>query len=402
MTERDTAGTPRDLGASGSVCCASNRRRAVFGLACLLMLSFVNVARAHDFTITDTLCVIKSDGIYVIDMSIDVDALALGVSPSLDSFYVASELEKLTPQQLEEAVAQARDTIARRVRIRFDGVEATPSISFPQFQTPLATSSPIPTVMGTTARLTGRIPALAKEFTFGASRAFNVVHLTIFDQHNGAVLRQILDVSENSQPYLLDAASAARTSGGVTNIWRYLTLGFEHILPKGLDHILFVTGLFLLSVRLRPLLWQITAFTVAHSVTLALSMLDIVSAPSWIVESLIALSISYVAIENIITTELKPWRPALVFGFGLLHGMGFAGVLRELGLPKDDFVAALVSFNVGVEFGQLTVVAIAFLLVGWFRNSPRYRTFVVIPASIMISLIGLYWTFERSAPALFG
>ncbi len=116
---------------------------------------------------------------------------------------------------------------------------------------------------------------------------------------------------------------------------QYLSLGYTHILPKGLDHILFVLGLFLLSPRLRPMLLQVTAFTIAHSITLGLSIYGIVSLPSRIVEPLIALSIAYVAIENLVTRELKPWRLALVFMFGLLHGMGFAGVLRELGLPRD-------------------------------------------------------------------
>ena len=112
----------------------------------------------------------------------------------------------------------------------------------------------------------------------------------------------------------------------------------HHILPKGLDHILFVLGIFLLSPRWKTMLLQVTAFTVAHSITLGLSIYGIVSLPSRIVEPLIALSIAYVAIENLLTRELKPWRLALVFMFGLLHGLGFAGVLRELGLPREEFL----------------------------------------------------------------
>ena len=109
------------------------------------------------------------------------------------------------------------------------------------------------------------------------------------------------------------------------------------------------------------MLLQVTAFTIAHSITLGLSIYGIVSLPSRIVEPLIALSIAYVAIENLVTRELKPWRLALVFMFGLLHGLGFAGVLRELGLPRDEFLTALLTFNLGVEGGQLTVIALAML-----------------------------------------
>ena len=128
--------------------------------------------------------------------------------------------------------------------------------------------------------------------------------------------------------------------------------GFEHILPLGVDHILFVLGLFLLAAAWRPLLWQVSAFTLAHTMSLALSIAGVVSLPSRLVETLIAASIAYVAIENLATTKMQPWRPVLVFAFGLLHGLGFASVLRELGLPDGEWVSALVSFNVGVELGQ--------------------------------------------------
>ncbi len=178
---------------------------------------------------------------------------------------------------------------------------------------------------------------------------------------------------------------------------QYLVLGYTHILPKGLDHILFVLGIFLLSPRVKTMLLQVTAFTLAHSITLGLSIYGLISLPSRIVEPLIALSIAYVAIENLVTRELKPWRLALVFMFGLLHGLGFAGVLRELGLPRGEFLTGLLTFNLGVEGGQLTVIAIALLLVWPFVNRGWYRHRVVLPASWMIAAVGLYWTVMRLA-----
>lgn len=178
-------------------------------------------------------------------------------------------------------------------------------------------------------------------------------------------------------------------------VFRYVKMGFTHILPQGLDHILFVLGLFLLSTRLKALLWQITAFTVAHSLTLALSLYGILRLPPTIVEPLIAASIAFVAIENLFTTELKPWRPFVVFGFGLVHGMGFAGALLDLGLPRHDFLTALVGFNTGVELGQLSVVALAFLAVGWLRSRPFYRRVVVIPGSLTIAVVAVFWTIQR-------
>jgi hypothetical protein len=178
-------------------------------------------------------------------------------------------------------------------------------------------------------------------------------------------------------------------------VFRYVQMGYMHILPNGLDHILFVLGLFLLSTRLKPLLWQITAFTVAHSLTLALSLYGLVRLPPTIIEPVIAASIAFVAIENLFTTDLKPWRPFVVFGFGLVHGMGFAGALKDLGLQRHDFLTALVGFNMGVELGQLSVVALALLAVGWFRSRPSYRRLVVIPASATIAAVAVFWTFQR-------
>jgi hydrogenase/urease accessory protein HupE len=177
---------------------------------------------------------------------------------------------------------------------------------------------------------------------------------------------------------------------------RYLTLGFTHIVPNGLDHMLFVLGIYLLSSRLRSVLWQVSAFTVAHSITLGLSLYGIVAMSPRIVEPMIALSIAYVAIENVFLSELKSWRIALVFAFGLLHGMGFAGALKELALPRSEFLTALLTFNVGVEAGQLTVIAAALLLVGWHcSNRVWYRSRIVVPVSALIACTAVYWTIER-------
>jgi hydrogenase/urease accessory protein HupE len=197
-----------------------------------------------------------------------------------------------------------------------------------------------------------------------------------------------------SAPISLVAPPAPPSAAEVAR--QYFGLGFTHIVPNGLDHILFVVGIFLLSARWRSVLLQVSTFTLAHSITLGLTMYGIVSLPARVVEPMIALSIAYVAIENLITSDLKPWRLALVFSFGLLHGMGFAGVLRELGLPRSQFLTALLTFNIGVEAGQLTVIAVAFAGVAyWRQNRATYRRLVVQPASLAIAVLGLYWTIQR-------
>ncbi len=183
----------------------------------------------------------------------------------------------------------------------------------------------------------------------------------------------------------------------------YLLLGYKHILPWGIDHILFVLSLFLLSPKLKPVLWQATAFTVAHTITLGLSMYKTIVPPTAIVEPVIALSILYVALENIFSPSLKKSRIGIVFLFGLIHGMGFASALSEIGLPQNAYFTSLIMFNVGVELGQLTVIVAAwlifrklFLLVAkQFTAVPDYRKYVVVPVSAIIAVIAVYWTIER-------
>jgi hypothetical protein len=175
----------------------------------------------------------------------------------------------------------------------------------------------------------------------------------------------------------------------------YLRLGFHHIVPEGADHILFVLGLFFLGITWRKLLSQTTVFTIAHATTLFLSTYGIFSLPSRYVEPAIALSISWIAIENVFKPRLGPSRLVLVFGFGLVHGLGFASSLSDIPFPKHDFLFALLGFNFGVDLGQLFVMAVAFLLVGWFRHKPWFRQRIAIPASLLIAAIGLVWAIQR-------
>jgi hydrogenase/urease accessory protein HupE len=243
-------------------------------------------------------------------------------------------------------------------------------------------------------RLTGTVPPGAVNFSFSYGLAMGSYALNV---RIGASPVQTLWINgtERSGAVSLVAPPPPPTRFQVAR--QYFALGYTHILPRGLDHILFVVGIFLLSARWRSILLQVSTFTLAHSITLGLTMYGVVSLPAKVVEPMIALSIAYVAIENLFTSELKPWRVALVFSFGLLHGMGFAGVLRDLGLPRSEFLTALVTFNVGVEAGQLSVIALALAAVAYWRsNSVTYRRFVVQPASVLIASIGLFWTIQRA------
>ena len=176
----------------------------------------------------------------------------------------------------------------------------------------------------------------------------------------------------------------------------YVISGIEHIIPKGLDHILFVMGLFLFSHRWRPLLAQVTVFTAAHTVTLALASVGWVQISGSIVEPLIALSIVYVAVENLLPKRVLKRRLALVLAFGLLHGLGFASVLQDFGLGGEHFAVSLIGFNLGVEIGQLLVLLPMMILLGtWAANQSWYRRAIQIPISLAIGGVGLMWTLER-------
>lgn len=187
-------------------------------------------------------------------------------------------------------------------------------------------------------------------------------------------------------------ANAAQGEIGFTYLW----MGYTHIIPLGFDHILFILGLFLLNPKVKILITQATTFTVAHSITLALSMFNIIQPDLKIIEVIIALSILFIAFENLLIQDVKWWRYVIVFLFGLIHGCGFASALSEVGLPPHDRILALLTFNIGVECGQIAIIITAYFLIAkQFQLYPWYRRFIVIPMSICIGLVSLYWVVER-------
>ncbi len=353
--------------------------------AAALLVGAALPAAAHEIGKTQVTAAIDTvHHTYQVDVVVDPDALLtrLQIRASGD---VTSPRDRL---DRDRQIAALGKEFLDAVRLKFDTISVTPAFEY-RASSAFSDFAQAPSVV----RLTGAVPAGSKSFTFAYDLAAGTFALIarIGDSPAQTIW---LEGSTDSMPVSLVAPPPPPTLTEVA--LRYLSLGFTHILPKGLDHILFVAGLFLLSTKWRSVLLQVSTFTLAHSITLGLTIYGIVSLPARVVEPMIALSIAYVAIENLMTTELKTWRVALVFSFGLLHGMGFAGVLRDLGLPRSDFLAALVTFNLGVEAGQLTVVAIAFVLVAyWRRNALSYRRLIAQPASMAIALMGLYWTIQR-------
>ncbi len=150
-----------------------------------------------------------------------------------------------------------------------------------------------------------------------------------------------------------------------------------------------------LGISWRKLVAQTTVFTIAHAITLYLASQNIFTLPSWFIEPCIALSITFIALENIYKPQLNAFRLGVVFCFGLIHGLGFASGLKALQLPQNEFIPALLGFNFGVDLGQLFVILLAFLAVGWFRDRPWYFARIAVPASSFIAIVGSYWAVER-------
>ena len=335
------------------------------------------------------------NGTVAIEIRTNLEALIAGIGPAHDDTDESpnadayNTLRALSPAELTERFETFRGDLEDGLSVAVDGAPVRATVSRIE----------IPEVgdveMTRTTRLTLGVPlpAGARTLTFGWDAGFGDIVVRALDQQGEGYVA-MLGGGDTTDPIDLQALTPP---GWPSVLAAYVWTGFDHILPKGLDHILFVVGIFLLSTRVRPILVQVTAFTLAHTVTLALGMLGIVRIAPEIVEPLIAASIVYVAVENILRPDLSAWRPLVVFCFGLLHGLGFAGVLTEYGIPGGQFLPALVGFNIGVELGQLTVIAICFALVGyWFGNRPWYRARITIPASVTVAIIGAYWVAERT------
>ncbi|MGV6809444.1 MAG: HupE/UreJ family protein [bacterium] len=337
-----------------------------------------------------------------IEVRASIEALLTGINSQYNNTQDAPQamaaaydtLRELPPDALRAEFAGFEQRFLQAITLQAD--DTTIPLRLSNVTIPPRGYTKVPRISVLT--LTGKLPRYHQQLQWYYPQAFgdNVVRVRQVDEATQAwhwSEHQWIRKDEASKPFVLDQLFTK------TSFWQvvgaYIIIGFEHIIPMGLDHILFIIGIFLLSLRWRPLLAQVTMFTVAHTITLGLAMAGVINLPAVIVEPLIALSIAYIAIENIFSNRLAKHRLVLVFAFGLLHGVGFAGALSDFGMPQDAFITALISFNIGVELGQLAVLAIAFSLAVWFMKKSWYRPIIVMPISLSIAVLALYWTIER-------
>ena len=368
----------------------------IYRLFVLLVLTTVSVnATAHE--VTPTIIEIEAVSNNEITLTIDTNLEALMAeigsdhantddAPQADEY---NALRSLTDQQLTEKATPFINTFIENItllneenqRITLSPTQVNLSIT-PQSDLEIARESLISYTLNSDIEL-----ATPLTFSWPSQFGDSVVRVIQNGEPTGALW---IKAGASSEPFELNAVTLEQS------LLDYVVIGFEHILPLGLDHILFVLGIYLLSQRLRDLLWQVTAFTAAHTLTLGLAILGFVSVSPSIVEPLIALSICYVAIENLFHKQISASRVVLVFAFGLLHGLGFAGVLSEIGLNQDAFIPSLIAFNVGVELGQLSVITLAYILAGyWFGGKDYWNKLIRVPVSLLIALTGAFWVVER-------
>lgn len=374
-----------------------NWRPVLGGLTLLLAVLLTEAAGGHPAQFTTLQVKVQADGHFEATLNIDILSFALGQTSAKTS---NEELEALLDgprTNLAERLADAGEHFRHEVVVRTDAGNAVMTSwalpGLPEVDAVLARNiQPRIMVPGEIA-FAGTLPAkartLAIRLPYVLGDTVQVLELPDGNSHDEPV------TAGSYSTKVEIALQPPKAWDKLVAMGRYIIVGFHHIIPEGLDHILFVVGLFLFSTRLAPLLWQVSAFTVAHSITLGLAIYGVVRLPSSITEPLIAASIVFVAVENIFRKELKPSRYAVVFCFGLIHGLGFASAFAKVGLPRQNFLIGLVGFNLGVECGQLAVIAGAFLAVGWFQHRPWYRRAIVIPASSLIALVALFWTFQR-------
>jgi len=398
-----------------------NWRSMKFAALAALLAWRPAAAQAHALTITQVQATFDVPGI--LDVVIDLDLTSLLASP--EAYFALSNARRA---EQTAAIERLLPDIRAGLQLRC-GAEKL-ELVLDRFALPRGTQADFldpGTDKFATLRFTARLPAsrapLQLVVPYGARVAVPVAFTVHVPAAKIAATSWVEDDGGESEVFFWDGvapaeptapARAERAGSDVQGSTRstlpatrrdgapwyrdlatYLQLGFRHIVPEGADHILFVLGLFFLGITWQKLLAQTTVFTVAHATTLFLSTYGIVRLPSSWVEPAIALSIVFIALENVFSPKLGPGRLAVVFAFGLIHGLGFASSLQEVAFPQHDFLFALLGFNFGVDAGQLFIIGLAFLAVGWFRHRPWFRARIAIPGSLAIAAIGLVWAVQR-------
>jgi hypothetical protein len=385
------------------------RRLPAHLLTLFAFLALGRLAWAHPIPDLPVRASFEADG--SCQIQVEIDLRCFEADPNKAPSVLQEEFLKMSPEQREQLKQKAKAYLPGSVEFFFEPLgRLAPEFTF-DFTTPDGNALTKPDdIVVLTGIWRTKIPAGIAGYRIRAVPGRNLSVLYLNRLLGKQVERmQVLFPGEDS--FVLDltgvasknAATAVAGSvgqkSGMSGWWstlvEFMREGFLHVLPLGLDHILFVLGVFLLSREWRPLLMQVTSFTLAHTLTLGLATVGLVNVSPAIVEPIIAGSIAVVALENIFRPRYTNWRLLVVGLFGLVHGLGFAGALSALNLPSSSLLVGLLGFNLGVEGGQLGVIALAFLTTGWLVDPAKYRRFIVVPGSVAIAALGLFWMVQR-------
>lgn len=364
------------------------------------------------------------------EIRVEVDPRCFERDPEKVNFYQRESIEKMSTDEVKQMKARADVFVSERLRFFFDPVgELKPAFTWDfkklgdghvPFETDdkellkgnetvLVGSWKTTVVNGMTGYRIEALPLTPEKMGI----PLNVMFLNFI---GGRQVERYAVLYPGEKSFTLDLTEQGifqqqgqRTEGSIgiqsgSGDWLSLFFseikrGFLHVIPGGLDHILFVLGVFLMTRKLKPLLLQVTAFTVAHTLTLWLASAGIVKISPSIVEPIIAASIVAIALENIFHKRYTHWRLLVVFAFGLIHGLGFAGAMSARINSTNSLVVGLLGINVGVELGQMAIILTALLVTYRIANAVHYRKWVVIPGSILIALAGIWWVIERTVLA---
>jgi hypothetical protein len=376
--------------------------------ALLAVLLLPSPTEAHPIPDIPVRGYFNTDGTAII--RVEVDSRCFAEDAEQEPYLLNWLVKEMTPKEQAAVKKQAEDYVKKNIEFWFAPLRIDPKFeyTFTGFDNQKLIKNEDPVMI--TGEWKTKVPKGIEGYKIKALKS-GKIDVQFLNHVDGKALERIHVLFPGEESFLLDLskltamAPTAPTEGSVAlestagdrwaTLGTFMRQGFVHVVPLGLDHILFVLGLFFLSREWRPLLYQVSMFTLAHTITLGVATLGLVSVSGAIVEPIIALSIAYIAVENIYRPKYTHWRLVVVFIFGLIHGLGFAGALSELSLPATSLIIGLLGFNIGVEFGQLAVISIAFGATIWLKDAAQYRKYVVVPGSAMIAALGLYWTVER-------
>lgn len=349
------------------------RTRALW-LTLSLCAGIAEVAFAHDPGLSSIIVTVKGERLEAVATFArkDVENLMVAMGTMRDG-------ETITERQLEPLAPQT-------ISAECNGQQIQPTESHARFNGNDNIEFDLVFTVGTTHSLKIGSPLI--EFLPKGHRQF----LSVTDQAGTKLTERLLSATASTA----DVERVAVAVSAKPSFFGFLTLGVEHILT-GYDHLLFLFALLIVTQKFSSALKIISCFTIAHSITLAAATLNIVTVPSRVVEPIIAASIIYVGMENLFYGGMPRWRWVLTFAFGLIHGLGFASALRDLGVGANGSAIALplVSFNLGVELGQLAVTALLLPILWKLRTHPIFVRRWVPACSVAVALAGSFWLIQR-------